>query len=942
MLKRILAYILCLSLVVLPFPPMWAGGGEDDTRVAIPVASGVVSQANMKISAVDGGATASGGAFIDFTATTVTDTVPVVAATAVTQANTRIATVATGALLELVGVDLSAHIGKKIKIRANGLRLEGYIGAAGGESAVTDILAGWDLTSGWTGTNANISDTNTFVTTSAGGYVQRNVGPYTAGYLIKVTFDSTQSAGTTTFRHSSVYPIASDGDTNKYYTTSTTGARITNSNTGVTVDVNTLTTYRVTDLATTGAKIYSTSALTTQSWAYQDASFDPNYSGGCTYEIFSVTPLTNHIGHLLKVRDSAGRVIQGYVKAVGSSEGLDNEFLDDTGFDDTSKWIKVGSATVSGGTGNLVATSDVIRQNKTKVDTALYKMVIGSLTCTGGTDARVFLDTTYHTHITAASTIYQTAPIGSSATYPGVLQGSTGSITIDNFSVKKVLTPSATGATIVSQKAGTLYNWATKNSAFNYNDPSGYSYEIYRVQSLVPVILKQGTVTQTNTRMATVATGALLELVGVDLSPYIGSRIKITSNGVVATGYIGAAGGEALGAALNVSNCQNSGITPYETFDGASSAGFHVIASTTGSKRAGTADEEAFVEGALYKNAFTLSIVSGTVYFALRPSSDASGGTADVYYPNGASTAYLNYAAASTTGVARFRTATTAEYTVSGLSTKRVTDLATTGAKIYSSGLLATQSWESIDASFDPNYSGGVTYEIQAAGTLATANALGDFTTTNAFFWPGTENWTAYRDGRHYLWIKSKTDGKVSWAKISSVAPAGETLSGTELLVTWLNSGYNTFTTSGTDISSAAETDAATSYARETTAIVSGTGKLFKFVLGAFTKVSGADPVLRLGGSVSLVSTAGQSDKSINPPVAGSYYFTNIANPYFGFRSTTDTSWNASGMSMQQVTDPPNTAVRLVNQAGARAWISDNCTKNDAGGYDYAILYGGD
>jgi hypothetical protein len=48
----------------------------------------------------------------------------------------------------------------------------------------------------------------------------------------------------------------------------------------------------------------------------------------------------------------------------------------------------------------------------------------------------------------------------------------------DNVTIKQVLTPSATGVTITSTADGSTYNWASKEEGFNYNDDSGYSYEI--------------------------------------------------------------------------------------------------------------------------------------------------------------------------------------------------------------------------------------------------------------------------------------------------------------------------------------------------------------------------------------------------------------------------------------------------------------------------------
>jgi hypothetical protein len=49
---------------------------------------------------------------------------------------------------------------------------------------------------------------------------------------------------------------------------------------------------------------------------------------------------------------------------------------------------------------------------------------------------------------------------------------------IDHIKVATGLFPAATGVTIVSASGGTTYNWTSKDAAFNYNDPSGYTVTI--------------------------------------------------------------------------------------------------------------------------------------------------------------------------------------------------------------------------------------------------------------------------------------------------------------------------------------------------------------------------------------------------------------------------------------------------------------------------------
>jgi len=55
-----------------------------------------------------------------------------------------------------------------------------------------------------------------------------------------------------------------------------------------------------------------------------------------------------------------------------------------------------------------------------------------------------------------------------------------GDVVFDNFSIKQILTPSATGVTIVSTRGGTTQSWASQDAGFNYNDVHGYTYTVYR------------------------------------------------------------------------------------------------------------------------------------------------------------------------------------------------------------------------------------------------------------------------------------------------------------------------------------------------------------------------------------------------------------------------------------------------------------------------------
>jgi hypothetical protein len=86
--------------------------------------------------------------------------------------------------------------------------------------------------------------------------------------------------------------------------------------------------------------------------------------------------------------------------------------------------------------------------------------------------------------------------------------------------LKQLTVPAATGVTIVSTNGGTTYNWAFTESGFNVND-SSYTYRILST-NIPGKQIASGTVSATDVKLATVDGGAMVEITGVDLSPYAG------------------------------------------------------------------------------------------------------------------------------------------------------------------------------------------------------------------------------------------------------------------------------------------------------------------------------------------------------------------------------------------------------------------------------------
>lgn len=215
--------------------------------------------------------------------------------------------------------------------------------------------------------------------------------------------------------------------------------------------------------------------------SFQDVGGDDTaYIRGVTTQEY---PLADYTGNLLVVRDSSGRAIQGFIKAVGTAETEGTE-------------LATGTCTAG----------------------KLYKITVTEVNHFG-------TDKVVGNYFTSA-----------------------GTETLDaSNKVKEISTPSATGATIVSTKGGTAYNWATKNSAFNYNDSSGYTYQIYKVLN-APVV-DSDACTNANATINLTAGSAAWSCTGIDDSAYQDGKHIIAvydAAGVAAFGYYKASGSGAV------------------------------------------------------------------------------------------------------------------------------------------------------------------------------------------------------------------------------------------------------------------------------------------------------------------------------------------------------------------------------------------------------------
>lgn len=191
----------------------------------------------------------------------------------------------------------------------------------------------------------------------------------------------------------------------------------------------------------------------------------------------------------LVLTDSAGKALKGWIGAAGTGETLGDELLtgwtngggfgEYTTFEAAGKNITSAINATAGGkyavTNQLGLTTGWLVKNV--LNTTLNSGAVNAFWATnvaGG--ALDFPSTALSTGVLTKYVVYAT---GVSRDYLWLQSpGSSGNFSLTP-SAKRVLTPSATGVTVVSARRGSTRNWASAEAGFNYNDTSGYTWGIY-------------------------------------------------------------------------------------------------------------------------------------------------------------------------------------------------------------------------------------------------------------------------------------------------------------------------------------------------------------------------------------------------------------------------------------------------------------------------------
>lgn len=194
--------------------------------------------------------------------------------------------------------------------------------------------------------------------------------------------------------------------------------------------------------------------------------------------------ISDFVNQQIEIRDSGNKIARGFCKAVGAGTAYGSD-------KDVDGITKANPGVVT-----LAASSGIIDG-----------MCVYFHDLTEMTD----LNTKYRT---VKGTSGDTFQLENTSTYAAA-EATGGNC------VKQLTVPSATGCVIKSTYGGTTENWSSIESGFNVNDSSGYSWRI--ISTNIPGSqVASGSVTASNVKLATVDGGSMVEITGVDLSPYAG------------------------------------------------------------------------------------------------------------------------------------------------------------------------------------------------------------------------------------------------------------------------------------------------------------------------------------------------------------------------------------------------------------------------------------
>jgi len=760
--KQLLSLILCFAIVALPLRGM--ASEVDDFSTMVQVASGTVTLANAKISATDGGSTASGGSFIDFGSMEL-----VTNGTAWTGATG--ATPPTGWSVGIAGTFTIFDSGDGapydacLKISHNGTNNNPYIYSSfatvvGQTYKFSTASKNVDATSRTVGLGTSQGGTQYFVYSGAGTTWVTSTKTFVA--TTTTTYVYLQTATSTNAKYACFDSIS----ITPYYTpfqnangmllevTDSAGKKISGwikaAGTGETTGAELGTDPGF--AAVTKAAAKSVTGITKANPGVVTFAAGHGYANGDIIYFSGLTQMTELNTQYWQLRSNSGDTFQLATvydttslntSAYGAAETTGGNCAQKCTF---TSWTQQGVGWVVGVNGAGALTNTLVAafpgdnasiiQIITGVNLGLMQQAYTVTTYVSGANRHVINGTgTQDTSHTTADTftVVRTQTVTSS----GIVSISSSNFRgiIDNFTKKQILTPSTTGCTLVSQKGGTLYNMAFKDAAFNYASTT-FTYRIFK--SLVAPVVASGTVTQANTHLDLTADNAFAWLNGVDLSPYADGRHMIgiygATDGKGLLGHISsvAAAGETLSGTELVTNPDmeldaswNSyvEVTTNERSSTQKHGGTYSrhIVTTNGASSGIQNSVHTETVGQLFKEVNWNYFVSGTLKYG-HPDGNGSlnsrsfvnlSTTINTWVQN---TKYRTSESSGTVARPAFVTNySVSEWYIDDVSVQRVTDPPSTGVRIVSTQKGAVRAWI-VNNGINPNDVSGVTYKIFQIG----------------------------------------------------------------------------------------------------------------------------------------------------------------------------------------------------------------------------------
>lgn len=256
----------------------------------------------------------------------------------------------------------------------------------------------------------------------------------------------------------------------------------------------------------------------------------------------SILALANG-GNSIEIYDSAGRMLQGVLKAQGTGETLSNsELITNGDMELDSNWPtylalttnerssdKAHSGTYSRHMAdNVIGHNGAIKSELFHVNVGAYYKYVLNTWVVSGTVRNLTVNTSplsiFESLVSAASWTEQAGYAYAKDSGYAAIESSavpTAFATewyFDDISVKQVVAPSSNGATIVNSKEGVVQNFLTKDDDFSYGE---YSYMVIIKEIRGPAITDEITgISIEDLRLDLTANNAFCWINGIDLSAY--------------------------------------------------------------------------------------------------------------------------------------------------------------------------------------------------------------------------------------------------------------------------------------------------------------------------------------------------------------------------------------------------------------------------------------